>query len=84
MTVTGADRTVTSLAPFGTAVGSAVADAPELLLRAAPRVPLLRSRLRFVVRCRNVPTPAAARCARSRWSGAAGSPVLLARAALPR
>jgi hypothetical protein len=54
--VTGADRTVSSLKPFGTAVGSAVAKSPELLLRAAPRVPLLRSRLRFVVRCRNAPT----------------------------
>lgn len=53
VTVSGDDRTVASLKPFGTAVGSAVADAPELLLRAAPKVPLLRSRLRFVVRCRN-------------------------------
>jgi hypothetical protein len=55
LTVTGDDRTAASLKPFGTAVGSGVADAPELLLRAAPRVPLLRSRLRFVVRCHNAP-----------------------------
>jgi hypothetical protein len=53
VTVDGADRTVASLAPFGAALGSAVAQAPELLLRAAPRRPLWRGRLRYVVRCRN-------------------------------
>jgi hypothetical protein len=56
ISVAGTDRTVSSLKPFGNAVGSAVAKAPELLLRAAPNIPLQRGRLRFVVRCRNART----------------------------
>jgi hypothetical protein len=56
VTVAGTDRTVSSLKPFGTAVGAAVAKAPEVLLRAAPKLPLWRGRLRFVVRCHNAKT----------------------------
>jgi hypothetical protein len=56
VSVTGSDRTVSSLKPFGTAFGSSVAKAPELLMRAAPKIPLLGGRLRFVVRCRNATT----------------------------
>jgi hypothetical protein len=51
VTVDGGDRTVASPAPLGAALSSAVARAPELLLRAAPKRPLWRGRLRYVVRC---------------------------------
>jgi hypothetical protein len=53
--VDGADRPRASLAPFGAAVAGAVAARPELLLLAAPHVPLRRHRLRVVVRCRRAP-----------------------------
>jgi hypothetical protein len=55
--VTGADRSVASLNPFGSALLPGVSSAPELVVR-APKVRLRRQALRVELRCRG-----ARRCA---------------------